>query len=234
MRLLVCVAALLMAAIPADARALRVLIGTDVSRAAQATMNPRLWARLVAEWAGHKAIPMNGKPTLEDCAKAKALYMVYAPFTLKPQLPGGSLPVRNRITALTHITVVNCISKITTFDQIIDLSSNPLSSSNTGDLWESSIVQTLRKHRIAFSTFFHVARVTPPFVMVSSSGGLSFGETLRVYASDDGTRKNPPVILTVTAIFGKEVEAQYDARDPRNKIAVGDLVEPYAAIAPSG
>jgi hypothetical protein len=229
-RLLVC-AAVVPLAIPADARVSRVLVGTDVSGAAQATMSPRLWARLVVQWVGQKPIPFSGKPTLYECAHAKALYMVYAPFELRPQLPGGSLQVRDRITALTHITVVNCLTKATTFDQIVGLTSNP--TSTAGDVWASSVAQTLRRHRIVFSALVHVVRVTPPFVMLSASGGIGLGQTLRVYASRGGTRKNPPVILTVTAVFGREVEARYDARNPRNKVQIGDRVEPYAAMAPA-
>lgn len=219
---------------PAPARGgFNVLIGTEVSRAAQDTMSPRLWSRLVAQWVGEKAVPFSGKPTLGDCAQAKALYMLYAPFELRPELPGGTMQINDRIAALTHVTVVNCVTKATIFDQIIGLSSNPISTANPADTWKSTVAQTLRAHPIVFATLVHVVRVTPPFVTVAGSGGIGLGQTLRVYAGADGMLRDPPVILTVTAVFGKEVEARYDTSDPHNKVHVGDLVEPYAAVAPS-
>lgn len=232
MRAFLCAGLVLLLATPAAARGnLHVLIGTDVSPSAQATMNARLWSRLVAQWVGEKAIPFEGKPTIDDCKRARALFMLYAPFDLRPALPGAMLNVNDRVTALTHVTVVNCRTNATIFDQIIGLASNPVSSTNPAEMWESSIAQTLRAHPIAFSVFPRIERITPPFVLIQGGKGLSLGQTLRIYAAADGTPRDPPVILTITALYPKTVEARYDANDPRNKVDVGDLVEPYAAVA---
>lgn len=223
----------------AEARStVNVLVGTEVSQAAQATMSTALWARLVAQWVGENVIPFRGKPTLEDCARNKALYMVSAPFELKPKLPGGTtLHVNDRIAALSHVTVTNCVTKQVVFDQIVPLESNPVSTANEGDLepvaavtWESSIRQSLRTHPIVFSSLARVSRVSPPFVFIEGAAkGLAVGQTLRIYAAADGTVRNPPVVLTIIDIFGRQViQAQYDSTNPNNKVAVGDLVEPYA------
>ena len=210
---------------------LHVLVGTDVSPSAQATMTSHLWTQLIEQWVNEKAIPFDGKPTLDDCKRANALYMLYAPFDLKPKLPGGTANVTDRITALTHVTIVNCRTSATIFDQVIGLASNPLSSTNADQLLKSSVTQTLRTHPIVFSTFPRVERVTPPFVTIEGGKGLALGQTLRIYAGADGTPREPPVVLTVTAVYKNSVEARYDAQDPHAKVQTGDLAEPYAGVA---
>lgn len=230
-------------AVPATARnaPLNVLVGTEVSPAARATMSTSLWARLVAQWVGEHVIPFTGKPTLEDCARAKSLYVVSAPFELKPRLPGSALHVNDRVAAQTHVTVVNCITKQSVFDQLIPLESNPVSTSNEGDLepvaevtWESSIRGALRSHPIVFSSLARVTQISPPFAFIEGGArGLAIGQTMRIYAGSDGTLRSPPVILTIVDIVGRQIQAQYDSTNPANKVQVGDLVEPYAAVAPS-
>ena len=219
---------------------INVLVGTEVSQAAQSTMPTSLWARLVGQWVGERVIPFNGSPTLDDCAKAKALYYVNAPFELKPRLPGTALHVNDRVAALSHVTVVNCLNKKTVFDQIISLESNPVSTSNEGDLepvaavtWESAVRQTFREHQLVFASLTRVIRVSAPFVFIDGGRkGLAVGQTLRIYASADGALRNPPVILTIVDVTGRQIQAQFDSTNPANKVEIGDLVEPYAAVAP--
>ncbi|MBV8150321.1 MAG: hypothetical protein JO101_04670, partial [Candidatus Eremiobacteraeota bacterium] len=193
-----------------------------------------------SQWVGEKVIPVTGNPTLVDCRAHKALYVVDAPFELKPRLPGSTLHVNDRVAAQTHVTVTNCLTSKVVFDQLIPLESNPVSTSNEGDLepipevtWESSIHRAFRDHPIVFEALTRVVRVTPPFVFIEGKArGLAVGQTLRVFASSDGTLRNPPVIVTIVDFVGRQIEAQYDATNPKNKIAVGDLIEPYSAIAP--
>ena len=232
MRAFLCAGLVLLLAAPAAARGnLHVLIGTDVSPQAQTTMSSYLWSRLVEQWVGEKAIPFDGRPTIDDCKRARALFMLYAPFDLRPKLPGGMLALNDRVAALTHVTIVNCRTNATIFDQIIGLASSPVTSTNPADVWESAIAQTLRTHPIAFTVLPRIERITPPFVLIAGGKGLALGQTLRIYATADGTLREPPVILTVTAVYAKAVEARYDAADTRNKVEMGDLVEPYAAVA---
>ncbi|MBV8074571.1 MAG: hypothetical protein JO140_04000 [Candidatus Eremiobacteraeota bacterium] len=242
MRSLLAASLVVLLALPAAARSggVNVLVGTEVSATAQNTMPAALWSRLVAQWVGENVIPFNGSPTIDDCKRAKALYMVSAPFELKPRLPGTALHVNDRVQALTHVTVVNCLNKKTVYDQLISLESNPVSTANEGDLepvaavtWESSIRQTFRTHQLVFATFSRVIKVVPPFVYIDGgTKGLAIGQTLGIYAAADGVPRTPPVILTIVDVAGRQIEARYDTTNPKNKVEVGDLVEPYAAVAP--
>ena len=241
MRSLLAASFVALLALPAAARTgVNVLVGADVSPMAQSTMPSGLWSRLVAQWVGENVIPASGSPTLDDCARAKALYMVNAPFELKPRLPGTALHVNDRVAGLTHVTVVNCLTKKTVYDQLISLESNPVSTANAGDLepvaavtWESSVKATLRAHPLVFATFSRVIKVAPPFVYIDGgTKGLAIGQTLRIYAGADGVPRNPAVVLTIVDVAGRQIEARYDATNPNNKVEVGDLVEPYAGVAP--
>lgn len=160
MRAPLCAGLVLLLAAPAFARGnLHVLVGTDVSQPAQTTMSRRLWSRLVAQWVNEKVTPFAGRPTLEDCERVRARFMLYAPFRLRPKLPSAMLNVNDRVTALTHVIVINCRTDVTIFDQVIGLASNPVSSTDPSEMWESAIAQTLRRHPI---TFAESRRVAPP------------------------------------------------------------------------
>ncbi|MBV8150675.1 MAG: hypothetical protein JOY59_03885, partial [Candidatus Eremiobacteraeota bacterium] len=66
LRLFACsllVLALPLPAVAARGGAFNVLVGTEVSSAARATMTPALWARLVSQWVGENVIPVTGNPT---------------------------------------------------------------------------------------------------------------------------------------------------------------------------
>ena len=242
--LVLCVVLACAPAIPAAAArggAFNVLVGTEVSSAARTTMTPALWTKLVDQWVGENVIPVSGAPTIDDCHAHRALYMVHAPFDLKPRLPGTALHVNDRVAAQTHTIVTNCITNKVVLDEIIPLESNPVSTSNEGDLepvpeitWESSIRSSFHAHPIVFASLIRIVRVAPPFVFIEGlTRGLGVGQTLRVFASSDGTLRNPPVIVTIVDFVGRQIEAQYDTTNPKNKVAVGDLIEPYTAIVPS-
>jgi hypothetical protein len=199
-----------------------------------------LWAKLVSDFIGGDVVVFpSGLPTTDDCAKAKADYVVDAPFDLRPRLPG--IPYSSdRIPAQTHITVTNCLTGALLFDRTINIDSDPQANQPEGDLesvpeisWNKSVPAALRKYSLTFPRVAHVVRLDPPFAYVDiAEGSVRVGQGLRVFARADRTRLAQPIILTIASVDGKYAEVQFSMLPGAQRPGVGDLVEPIDDTAP--
>ena len=214
---------------------LKVLVWSPVADDARPAMTQSLWNKFVAAYAASTvaAFAGPGDPTLEDCRKAGADYLLVAPFELRPRLPG--MPNSSgRIAARTHVVVTNCITGTAVTDQTINFDSDPPSNATEGDFdsvpeitWAHSVPATLARHPIAFVRVARVTNLSPPFVFVDlrASSHVAVGEGLRDFATPDHVRRVRPILLTVTAVHEKYLEATYDAFSSDAPL-LGDLVEP--------
>jgi hypothetical protein len=195
-------------------------------------MSPALWAKIVAAYVNAEAVPLDGEPTLDDCHKAKAAYMVYAPFDLRPRLP-GMVSSSGRVAAHTRIVVTNCVTGEVAYDQAIPLDSDPPSSANAGDFeavpetsWSRVVPQQLARYPVFFPRVSRIKSVQPPFAFIDTVGGLyAVGDVLRAFASADGSRKTP-ILLTVTSTDGKYLQVVFSTVNGTPPPEPGDYVEP--------
>ena len=213
---------------------IKVLVFADVTDQARATMSPELWAKYVTSYSGAATISFAGPdaPTLDDCHKAGADYMLVAPFDLRPRLPGMA-NAAGRIAAVSHLRATNCITGNVTLDQTVNFDSDPPSSASDGDFesvpeitWAHAIPMTLARYPLVFQRVAHVFNVNSPFAFVDIKGGgaLRVGDGLRDFSTPDHKPRPAPIILTVTEVFDTYVTVTFPqgAVTPTN----GDLVEP--------
>jgi hypothetical protein len=216
----------------------RVLVSAPVSDAARPTMSPTLWAKMVSDWVSATVIPFAGEqPTLDDCHKAGADFLVSAPFELRPRLPGMPNVGGGRVAARSHIVITNCFTGAVGYDQTVNFDSDP-SSAGAGDLesspeitWSRNVPATLGKYPVFFPHVARIFAVRPPIVLVDLRQGVNPGDVLRIFAGADHKAKGP-IYLTVTQTQGKYVEAMYSSVTGGPQPAVGDFVEPVAKPSP--
>jgi hypothetical protein len=207
----------------------KLLVGTTVADTAQATMSAALWRTLIADWIGGQVVTFpDGTPTLADCRNAGADYMAAALFELRPHLPG--MPNSSgRVAARTNITVTNCLTGTITYDQTINLDSEPRpettndSELDSAAMWAHSVPPALAAHPALFARAARIISVRPPQAIVDVRGANP-GDVLRVYAGADRKAKGP-IYLTVTRQLGKNVEATFSTLDGVPQPAAGDFVE---------
>jgi len=218
-----------------------VLVLATVSEQAAGTMSPLLWNKLVANYVGVHVLPYAGgtAPTVADCRKAGADYLLVAPFDLRPMLPGLA-NASGRVAARTHLAVTNCITGSVVIDQTVNFDSDPPSNANEGDFesvpeisWARSVPATLVKFPILFERVAHVTGVTAPLAFVDIKNGVRPGDGLRDFARADRSLRATPIVLTVTQVFDRYVEVMFSTSGERP--GLGDLVEPISAqtTAPS-
>lgn len=235
------VAALLGSTDPAHARgsSVKVLISTSVSEQALATMRPDLWLTFVNAYVGGNAIVFAGPglPTVADCRKAGADYLVIAPFDLRPRLPGMA-NASGRVAAMTHLIARNCITDTISIDQQISFDSDPPSGASDGDFdsvaettWAHAVPAGLAKHPLILETVAHVISVRVPFALVNikNNGTIHPGDGLRDFSTPDHAPRAKPIIMTVTQVFDSYVEVTFPADATPDK---GDLVEPIGKSSP--
>ena len=220
----------------ARAAPVRVLVAATVSDTAKATMSPEVWKHLIGDYVNAEVAPFaGGAPTIDDCRRAKAAFMVAATFDTMPQLPGIALP-KDRLSARSHIVGTNCITGNVTFDHVIQLVSNPIAIANQGDLepvaeirWQKSVHDTLARNPITLARIARIVKVDGPFCFIEFPPGSNVvpGNTFRIFADKDSV-KRPPIMLTITDMTGKFAQCLYDAANG-SVPAVGDLVEPVDA-----
>lgn len=235
------VALVLCGALPGVALAkpspVRVLVAATVSDAARGTMSPEVWKRLVTDYVNAEVVLFNGStPTLEDCRKSKAAFMVAATFDTVPRLPGIALP-KDRLAARSRVRGTNCVTGVVTFDQVIPLQSSPIAIANEGDLepaaeirWEKSVRDTLARNPILLARVARIVKVDGPFCFIEFPPGLAVapGNTFRVFADKDSVKRTP-IMLTITETSGKFAQCLYDAANGTAPV-VGDLVEPVTDV----
>jgi hypothetical protein len=212
----------------------RVLVGTSVSAAATSSMSPSLWTEIVSGYVNAQVVPFKGEPTLDACHKAAAAYMVYAPFSLRPTLPGVA-SASGRTSGQTRVAVTNCVTGDVVFDQTIPLDSDPDDAATPGDFeavpetaWSHVAPAELARHPIFFARVSHVKRVEAPFAYIDTAGGtLAVGDTLRAFANARGGRR-VPIQMTVTSTDGKYVQVVFSIVNGAPPPEVGDYVEPVA------
>jgi hypothetical protein len=196
-------------------------------------MSATLWAEIVAGYVNAQVIPLRGEPTLDACHKAGAAYMVSAPFSLRPNLPG--VGAGGRTTGQTRIAVTNCVTGDVVFDQTIPLDSDPTDVGTPGDFeavpeisWSHVAPAELARHPIFFARVSHVKRVEAPFAYIDTIGGTyAVGDTLRAFANARGG-KRVPIQMTVTQLEGRLVQVVFSVVNGAPPPEVGDYVEPVA------
>jgi len=202
-------------------------------------MSPTLWGKMVADWVGATTIPFAGdQPTLDDCRKAPADFMIVAPFELRPRLPGMPNVGGGRVAARSHILITNCFTGSVVYDQIVNFDSDP-SNAGANDFesspevtWSRNVPATLGKYPVFFPHVARVFQVRPPLVLIDLREGVKPGDVLRIYAGADHKAKGP-IYLTVTQQQGKYVEAMFSTISGGPQPAVGDFVEPVASPKPT-
>ena len=228
-------APLLGSAYPALAKStpIKVLVFANVSDQAHATMSSDLWNKYVTAYAGAATAEFSGPadPTLEDCRKAGADYMLVAPFDLRPRLPGMA-NASGRVAAVAHLIATNCITGSVTLDQTVNFDSDPPSSASDGDFestpeitWAHAVPMTLARYPLVFQRVAHVFNVNSPFAFVDiKSAGLHPGDGLRDFSTPDHRPRKTPIVLTINEVFDTYVSVTFaQGTDvPTN----GDLVEP--------
>ena len=232
-------ALVLAASVAAGARPapVKVLVGTTVSDAAQQTMSPALWSKIVDDWVNAEIVNFGGIPTIDDCRRANADFMVGAPFDLRPRLPG--MPnTSERIAAVTNLVVTNCVTGDVTYSQRIDLESDPPTAQPEGDFegvpaisWSKTAPARLAKYPVFFPRTARIVQVTPPLALVNITGNVKPGDILFDYAGVDHKPKGP-ITLTVTQQQGKYWEVMFSTVGGGPSPAVGDFVEP-APVKPA-
>jgi hypothetical protein len=225
---------------PAGARSapVRVVVGTSVSDSARGSMSTALWAKIVATYVNAETVPFAGSPTLDDCAKAKAAYMVSAPFELRPRLP-GMVSSSGRVAAQTRIVVTNCITGKLAYDQLIPLDSDPPSSANAGDFeaipevsWSRVVPQELARYPVFFPRVARIKSVDAPYAYIDAVGTpYAVGDMLRAFATGSGL-KRVPVLMTVTSTEGKYIQVVFSTVNGDSPPEPGDYVEPAPKTAP--
>jgi hypothetical protein len=201
-------------------------------------MSTALWGKIVAGYVNAEGVAFDGLPTLDDCGKARAAYMVAAPFELRPRLP-GMVNASGRVAAQTHIVVTNCITGQVPFDKVIPLDSDPPSTANAGDFesvpeisWARVAPAELARYPVFFPRVARVRSVSPPFAFIDAAGGqFAIGDTLRAFATANG-EKRTIVDLTVTSTEGKYVQVVFSTVNGAPVPSVGDYVEPVAKATP--
>jgi hypothetical protein len=218
----------------------RVLVGTSVSAAARDSMSPALWARLVANYVSAQVVPFNGTPTLDDCHRAKAAYMLEAAFDLRPRLP-GMVNSEGRVAARTRLIVTNCVTGHVAYDQVVFLDSDPPSTGDAGDFesvpeisWSKAVPQELARYPVFFPHVARIKSVSPPFAYIELAGTapMKVGDVLTAFANANGERR-APVILTVTNTDAKLIQVLFSATGGDPVPEAGDYVEPMQSPPPS-
>lgn len=229
---------------PARARGapLRILLAVSVAPAARSVISEDVWEGIVARHLDGQVVRASkSAPTLDDCHRASADYIVVAPFSLRPRLPGMA-NASGRTAGQTHLVVTNCLTDDVMADRIVSLESDPPSPLSAGDIdaepgivWNKAVDATLSRIALVFPRYAHVVRVTPPFAMVDAGGfAVAEGQQLRLFASASKQKKGP-LVLTVLQVNGKLAQVIYRATPGGAVPASGDLVEvlPTAAPRPS-
>jgi hypothetical protein len=227
-------------ALPLAARTapVKVLVSAQVSDTAHGTMSQTLWTKIVSDYASAHAIPFAGpSPTLDDCRKAGADFMVVAPFDLRPRLPG--MPNSSeRVEAVSHLVITNCVTGSLVYDVIVPLESDPRAGQPEGDFdsvpditWSKSVPAALAKYPLYFPRVSRIIQVTPPLALVDLHAEVKPGDILRVYAGSDRKPKGP-IQLTVTQTDGKYAQVMFSTVNGGITPSVGDYVEPEINAKP--
>ena len=228
---LAAVAALVLTAGAAEARLIpiRVLVAPAVTERAAIPMSLDLWTGFVTAYVNAETVRFGETraPTLDDCTRAHADYLLAATFDLRP---GDSRD--GRVAGRAHFVLTNCVTGATASDRIVDVLSDAPPPSGEGDYetapeiaWRRSVPAALAKQPLALAGIAHVIYLAGPLARVDIEGAnLRAGDVVRDFAFPDRKRRVTPIVLTVTQVFPGYVEAVYDATDaaaPR----VGDLVD---------
>jgi hypothetical protein len=210
---------------------LKVLLGTSIADDAFGTIAPALWSRyMAASLSGYHVIPFAGPvdPTLDDCERAGAAYLVLAPFEQRPQLPGLA-NASGRLTGRSHLVARNCTTGDVVFDQIVDFVSDPVPAGPGTDAdaespWQREIPATLARHPIVMQRPARVVLVAPPYARIGfRDATLNAGDVIKDVAHPNSIARSQPIVLTVTAVFDDYVEAVFELNGDHP--VTGDIVE---------
>jgi len=213
------------------------LVFTSVASDATGAIAPDYWAHLIDDYVGaEKTIVAVAPTTLDACKAAGAAYRVDATFARLPKKSGDAL----RDFGEAHITVSNCITGTQSTDERIPLMSELYRITNEGDnepdtsvTW-GKVAPQLSKHPLALRLFSRVARLDGPFVYIDLPDmNAEVGGQLRIFADHKGALLAPPIIVVITQINGKQVQAFLNLNTPgASAIGKGDFVEPVVIGKP--
>jgi len=142
-----------------------------------------------------------------------------------------------RIAARTRIVVTNCVTGDVSYDQAIRwtairrLGQRRRLRGRARDVVVGVVPQELARYPVFFPRVSRIRSVQSPFAYVDTVGGLyAVGDTLRAFAGSGATHR-PPILLTVTSIDGKYVQAVFSTVNDAATPEAGDYVEPVTKPA---
>jgi hypothetical protein len=211
---------------------IKVLVAAPIADEALGSIPSPAWAKYVAgSLGGYQVLSYSGsgEPTVEDCLRAGAEYLVVATFERRPQLPGLGTGI-GRTAARAHRTALDCVSGDAAADDIVNFESDPAPSTE-GDreaasdaIWEREISAAFAKHPLALPRSARVMLVQPALARVSFHGALLHeGDTVKDVATAKNAKRAQPIVLNVTQTHADYVEVTFDAEGPRPQ--PGDIVE---------
>jgi hypothetical protein len=209
-----------------------ILVTASVSDGALGAIAPQSWMKdLDAALARYRIVNpgVSAPPTLADCRKAPADFLVSASFELRPQLPGLSSG-RGRPAGQARLHVVDCLTGAVAGDKLVAFESDPVDAA-PGDAgpaadsrWQREIPAAFAKHPLDLQRPSRVVAVAPPLAHVGTRDAtLRPGDVLRDVATANVVLRERPIVLTVTQVLADGVEVQFDAGGERP--ALGDYVE---------
>jgi hypothetical protein len=209
---------------PARARdvPLTVLVAPTIDDGALGAIVPLAWSKYVTGWIGRsfRVIAFtdpSGDPTLEECRKAGADYIVAARFARRPRLPGLALE-DGRIAAQARLHVVDCVTGASRSDAVVALEGDPVESA-VGDAeptqdsrWDREVPAALAKVTLDLQRPARVLFVRSPLARIKiADRSLKPGDVLRDVSTAQNTPREQPIVLTVTQVYDDGVDALFDA-----------------------
>jgi hypothetical protein len=202
---------------PAREAPLTVLAAPSVGDGALGAIGEPSWAKYVAAWLGRYRVVAfagsYGDPSVSDCRKAGADYLVVARFALRPQLPGTPMEY-GRTAAQSWVHVVDCVTGAVRSDGAFNFESDPLEpgAESPDSRWEREIPAAFAQHPLDLQRPARIVSVRGSLAQVAiRDRGLKPGDVLRDVSTAGNELRDHPIALTVKRISTDGVEVEFDS-----------------------